>query len=125
MSFAFERVGQGRRLAAISVDSLACFFIITATSGGLLNPDPYRSFKVSALLFTEIFVLSALQGATLGHRIFGIKIVRFEDGGQINPLNALIRTLFLMLVVTAVTFDDDGRGIHERLSGSVLTRSLR
>jgi hypothetical protein len=54
-----------------------------------------------------------------------MKVVRFEDGGQINPLNALIRTLLLMLVVTAVTFDDDGRGIHERLSGSVLTRSLR
>lgn len=69
--------------------------------------------------------LAPLISATLGHRIFGIKIVRFEDGGQINPLNALIRTLLLMLVVTAVTFDDDGRGIHERLSGSVLTRSLR
>jgi hypothetical protein len=26
-------------------------------------------------------------------------------------------------VVTAVTFDENGRGIHERLSGSVLTRS--
>jgi len=29
----------------------------------------------------------------------------------------------VMLVVTAVTFDENGRGIHERLSGSVLTRS--
>jgi hypothetical protein len=28
-----------------------------------------------------------------------------------------------VLVVTAVTFDENGRGIHERLSGSVLTRS--
>jgi len=29
----------------------------------------------------------------------------------------------VVLVVTAVTFDENGRGIHERLSGSVLTRS--
>ena len=40
----------------------------------------------------------------------------------ITPVQALIRTVLLVLVITAVTFDDDGRGIYERLSGSVLTR---
>jgi hypothetical protein len=34
----------------------------------------------------------------------------------------LIRTLLLCLVVTAITFDENGRGLHERISGSVLTR---
>jgi len=67
--------------------------------------------------------LSALQGASLGHRVFGIRIVRFTDGGAISPLQALIRTALLITVIFAITFDENGRGMHERFSGSVLTRS--
>jgi hypothetical protein len=52
-----------------------------------------------------------------------MKVVRFEDGAAISLTQALIRTILLVLVVTAVTFDVNGRGIHERSSKSVLTRS--
>ncbi|CAB4535296.1 unannotated protein [freshwater metagenome] len=83
---------------------------------------PNRSWTVLALFFAEIGILSALQGATLGHRLFGIKIVRFIDGGAITPLQALIRSALLVTVIFAITFDENGRGMHERLSGSVLTR---
>jgi len=81
-----------------------------------------RSWTVLALFFAEITILSALQGATLGHRIFGIRIVRFADGGAITPLQALIRSALLVTVVFAITFDENGRGMHERFSQSVLTR---
>ena len=81
-----------------------------------------RSWTVLALFFAEIAILSALQGATLGHRIFGIRIVRFADGGAITPLQALIRSALLVTVIFAITFDENGRGMHERFSGSVLTR---
>jgi uncharacterized RDD family membrane protein YckC len=63
-----------------------------------------------------------LQGASLGHRIFGIKVIRFSDGGTVTPLQALIRTTLLTTVIFAITFDENGRGPHERLSGTVLTR---
>jgi len=84
---------------------------------------PNRSLTVLALFFAEVAILSALQGATLGHKLFGIRIVRFVDGGAISPIQALIRSALLVTVIFAITFDENGRGIHERLSGSVLTRS--
>jgi hypothetical protein len=59
----------------------------------------------------------------LGHKIFGFRIVRFADGGAIAPLSALIRSALLVSVIFAITFDENGRGLHERLSGTVLTRS--
>ena len=123
MPYEFIRVGLGRRLAAVALDWLACFSIVAASTGGIFAHDPYRTIKVTSLFFLEVWILSALQGATLGQRIFGMKVVRFSDGGAITPIAALIRTTLLVLVVTAVTFDEDGRGIHERMSGSVLTRS--
>ena len=123
MSFEFKRVSLGRRFAALMVDWLACYFIVTASTGGVGAMAPNRSLSVLALFFVEIAILSALQGATLGHRLFGIRITRFADGGAISPVQALIRSALLVTVIFAITFDENGRGIHERLSGSVLTRS--
>jgi uncharacterized RDD family membrane protein YckC len=123
VSYTFIRVSLGRRLAAIALDWLACYFIVTATTGGLFSHSEGRPFKIIALFFAEIALLSALQGASLGHRIFGIRIVRFHDGGKISPLQALIRSALLVTVIFAVTYDENGRGLHERFSGSVLTRS--
>ncbi len=122
MSFKFKRVSLGRRLSALMVDWLAAFFIVVSTTGGLLAHSQGRQFKISALFFVEMAVLSALQGASLGHRIFGIRIVRFADGGRISPLQAIIRSALLTTVIFAITFDENGRGMHERFSGSVLTR---
>ena len=123
MSFEFTRVSLGRRFAALMVDWLACYFIVAASAGGIGAMASNRSWMVLALFFAEVTILSALQGATLGHRLFGMKIVRFSDGGMISPRQALIRSALLVTVVFAITFDENGRGIHERFSGSVLTRS--
>jgi uncharacterized RDD family membrane protein YckC len=122
MSFQFKRVSLGRRFAALMVDWLACYFIVAASAGGLGAMAPNRSLTVLALFFAEVAILSALQGASLGHKIFGIRIVRFTDGGAISPIAALIRSALLVSVIFAVTFDENGRGMHERFSGSVLTR---
>ncbi|GDX21494.1 hypothetical protein LBMAG08_07210 [Actinomycetes bacterium] len=123
MSYPFIRTTYGRRMAALALDWLACYAIVAALSGGVNKMNPNSSLYVLVIFFLEVWILITLQGATLGHRLFGMKVVRFEDGGAISLVQALIRTVFLVLVVTAVTFDQNGRGIHERLSGSVLTRS--
>ena len=114
-------------MSALMVDWLACYFIVTATTGGIGKMAPNRSWLVLALFFAEIFILTTLQGASLGHRLFGMKVIRFADGGAVTPIQALIRSALLITVVFAITFDENGRGPHERLSGTVLTRvkSLR
>jgi len=118
-----ERVSLGRRLAAITVDWLACYVVIAALSGGIGQMSPDRSPIILALFYVEVLVLTFLQGASLGQKVFGMKVVRFDDGGVLTPLQALIRTSLLVIVVTAVTYDDHGRGIHERASGSILKRA--
>ena len=125
MSAQFTRVSLGRRFEALTVDWLACYFIVAASAGGLGKMAPNRSWTVLALFFAEVAILSALQGASLGHRIFGIKIIRFADGGAITPVQALIRSALLITVIFAITFDENGRGMHERFSGTVLTRVKR
>jgi uncharacterized RDD family membrane protein YckC len=45
-----------------------------------------------------------------------MRIVNFEDGGRPTLLQALIRSVLMVIVITAITYDENGRGIHERLS---------
>jgi hypothetical protein len=45
-----------------------------------------------------------------------MRIVNFEDGSRPTVLQALVRTVLMVLVITAITYDENGRGIHERLS---------
>ena len=115
-------VSLGRRLAAITLDWLACYAIVAAISGGIGQMSGFKP-EVLLLFFAQVWVLTALTGSSLGQRIFGLKVVRFSDGGSITPLQALIRTFFLVLIVTAITYDENGRGIHERISKTVLTRT--
>ena len=114
-------VSLGRRLAAITLDWLASYAIVAALSGGIGQMSGFKP-EVLILFFAEVWVLTALTGSSLGQRIFGLKVVRFLDGGAISVKAAFLRTFFLVLVVTAVTYDDNGRGIHERISETVLTR---
>ena len=123
MSSSGKTVTLGRRLLAITLDWLACYAIVAALSGGIGKMTPDRSPIILALFFTELLILTALTGASLGQKTFGLRVVRFNDGGAITLLQALIRTIFLVLVVTAVTYDKDGRGIHERLSKTILVRT--
>jgi hypothetical protein len=73
-----------------------------------------------AIFFVETFLLTAFGGATAGHRAIRVKVINFQSGASPTLLQALTRTVLLCLVVTAITYDENGRGIHERLSGTKL-----
>lgn len=104
-----------RRMAGLGADWLACLVIV---KGFRLEGN----FTTLALLFLEMSVLTAFGGASFGHRVVGIKVVRFKDGLPPTPIQALIRTFLLCTVIFAITYDENGRGIHERLSGTYLIK---
>ena len=117
----YPRVSQGRRMLGVLIDWLMSYAIAI---GFFVEFGDSSMGAVVFLVFTaQYLIFAALGGATPGHRIIGLKIVRFSDGGMPTPLQALIRTSLLILIVTAITFDQNGRGINERLSNTVLVRT--
>lgn len=125
----------GRRLAALAIDWVACLAVsavlLPARTDGLflLRGDSLGTLAVFAV---ENLVLVATLGHTLGHRLLGLQVRRLvrsaadqaptaAPGGP-GPVAALVRTLLLCLVLPAVVWDGDGRGLHDRAAGTVLVR---
>ena len=117
----YPRVSQGRRMLGVLIDWLLCASIAHGFFRyGQRWAEP---FVPHAIFFLQYLLFAALGGATPGHRLVGLKIVCFSDGGMPTPLQALIRASLLAIIITAITFDHNGRGINERLSNTVLIRT--
>lgn len=115
----------GRRAFALVVD----WFLSLAVSG-LLFPEPGLARGVLAgerLATLAVFgvssaVLVGLLGHTVGHRLAGLRVVRVRDHGVPGLLAGLIRSALLVLVIPAVVWGRDGRGLHDVLAGTVIVR---
>ena len=121
----YPRVSQGRRALGITIDWLAAYAITLgffSGGGDFFERSRGAGGTVLLVMALEYLVLVTFGGASFGHRIVGLKVVRFSDGGAATPIQALIRSVLLIVIVTAITFDENGRGINERLSYTVLIK---
>jgi len=119
-----SEVSLGRRFGAISLDWISSYLIaivFLSGPGTFLERTNHAGTPALILFFTQYFLLVTLQGASAGHRVFGMKIVNFSDGQRPSIRQSFIRTLLMVIVITAITYDENGRGIHERLSNTKIT----
>lgn len=98
----------GRRLAAITIDWLACL----AISAGFLGGDPWATLGIFAL---ENTLFISVLGRTLGQQLLSLRVTRDDRAPFVGVPRAIGRTLLLCLFIPAVVWDDEGRGMHDRL----------
>ena len=55
-------------------------------------------------------------------RLRVVAVDRQPSPSRVRPLQIVVRTVLLFLLVPAVIVDRDGRGLHDRLSGTAVTR---
>ena len=118
----------GARIGAWVVDSVASA-LVAALFVEVVHHGRHRSFAErlpgywSLIPFALDYVLGMLfVGRTLGMYLFGLRIIRIDRDEAVNPWRALLRTLLLMLLVPAVVFDRDGRGLHDRYTDTAVVR---
>jgi uncharacterized RDD family membrane protein YckC len=63
-----------------------------------------------------------LAGRTLGMSLVGLRVVRVDRPAPVNAWRAALRTFLLFLLVPAVVWDRDGRGLHDRYSDTAVVR---
>jgi uncharacterized RDD family membrane protein YckC len=84
-----------------------------------------QQFNYIALVvwFVLTVVMIGLFGFTPGKLLFGLRVVRVDGSSMVNLLRAIPRTLLTALVVPAALADADGRGLHDKLTGTVVVRT--
>ncbi|WP_067820044.1 RDD family protein [Actinomadura kijaniata] len=113
--------GYGRRLLALLIDWLLSLLVASLLANVLAWSPPTRSLATLVIFAIQAWVLTSLLGITIGKRITGIRVVR-PDGGPVGPVWALVRTLLLVLVIPALVWDRDYRGLHDRAANSIVVR---
>jgi uncharacterized RDD family membrane protein YckC len=80
--------------------------------------DPFATLAIFAVA-QIVFLLTA--NGSVGHLALGMRVVPIA-GGHLTPWRPFVRTLLLCLVIPALIWDRDQRGMHDRLAGTVLVR---
>ena len=120
--------GFGIRFVGVLID----WGIASVIARGLFGvPLPFsqppasggQGFVVLAVFGVMHLLLVGTVGFTIGHRIMGLQVRSLGGSGRVLPLQALTRTLLLCAFIPAVVWDRDGRGLHDKVPGTVIVRT--
>lgn len=118
---------------ALAVDwvlSMAVASLFWRDPGGA-GPLPAQPWATLAVFAVSTAVFVAVLGHTLGHRLLGLRVVRLavDAKGLRRPLPGppgllagAVRTGLLCLVIPAVVWDRDGRGLHDVAASTAIVR---
>lgn len=118
---------SGPRVGAFVVDALAsaliaALFVALFRHGGDATSRAPGTWSLVPFALDYI-VGSLLAGRTFGMALFGLRLIRVERDVPVGPVAIFFRTLLLMLLVPAVIFDRDGRGLHDRVTDTAVVRN--
>jgi uncharacterized RDD family membrane protein YckC len=102
----------GRRIVALVIDWASALVIANAVKDYFeIQLELSILVLVVFLIHTSLFI--SLFSSSFGHRLAGIEI-RSMVGRRVSPLFALSRQILVCLVVPAVIYDRDQRGLHDK-----------
>ncbi|MEV1046685.1 RDD family protein [Streptomyces sp. NPDC049916] len=109
----------GRRVGALFIDWFLCMLI----AYGLFARGDQQAAGNWALGIFLVLSLATVGtvGCTPGKRLVGLRVIS-EDGGRLGFGRVVLRTVLLLLVIPALVWDRDGRGLHDRLGRAVQVR---
>ncbi|MFC9788684.1 RDD family protein [Rhodococcus sp. NPDC127528] len=114
--------GTGRRVLALAIDwaigvGVASLLVRGDWTGGLINTVALIVWFVVGVGAVSLFAFTPGQFAV------GIGVARVDRPVPVGFVRALVRQVLLVFVVPALITDHDGRGMHDRATGTMLIRS--
>ncbi|WP_341925070.1 RDD family protein [Nocardioides psychrotolerans] len=117
----FETASWARRVLALFVDWVASTLVVIVFVGLADYAEPGSSAQLYVLLVyvLESAVFTWLLGGSFGKLATRLRVVP-ADGRlrPLNPLKTLLRQVLIALVIPALVYRPDGRGLHDVLAGT-------
>lgn len=117
--------GYGVRLGAFALDALVGGLIgrLVDTVLQLSTTSQWSAVTSTAAFAVEVAVLIAATGQSVGMRIVGLRVRPLSGAARPAPQWAVVRTLLLILLLPALVWDRDQRGLHDKAAGTVVVRA--
>lgn len=124
------RPSAGARAAGLLIDWVLCMLISSALFPVAVVPGTViervllagQPLATLGLWAVQHLILVATIGTTIGHRIVRLRVVRADGGSPVGLGRAAARTALIALVIPALAWDEEGRGLHDRAAGTALVR---
>lgn len=113
---------MGRRLAALLIDWLVAYGL--AALGVTLGLGTPRLLPTAVLVIWMVLGMAAVRlfEFTPGQFALGLRVVPLGGREHVGLGRAALRGLMIALVVPPLFVDGDGRGLHDRISGTAVLR---
>jgi uncharacterized RDD family membrane protein YckC len=108
----------GRRVVALIIDWAVAYLLSWAVFPTPEGAAPFVTLGIFAVLQ---FLFLLIVNGSLGHLIVRVRLVPLR-GGYLGLWRPVVRTILLCLVIPAVIWDRDQRGMHDKAAGTVLVR---
>jgi uncharacterized RDD family membrane protein YckC len=111
----------GARLGAFVIDAIVANLLagLPYLFGVRYSPNA-RGFAILGAFLVVELIFDAIYGQTPGKRLLGIRVIRVDGDGLGSFPWLLLRTVLLGVLVPAVVWDRDRRGLHDKASGTVV-----
>ena len=117
---------RGARLAALLLDLVIAALVTSLfVPTDITRPEVMQTFNYWAILvwFVISVVAISLFGFTAGMAALGIRVARLDGASLVGPLRAIPRAIMTAVIVPAVVWDSDGRGLHDKAVGTIVLRT--
>jgi uncharacterized RDD family membrane protein YckC len=112
----------GRRIAALFIDWMIVLGVSLAVVGAPQPGDNTFGWTTLGVLVVMYVVLIMTAGATIGMWVLGLAVLPI--GAQRHSFLRIVgRSVLLAMVIPAVVYDRDRRGLHDKVGGTVVVRS--
>lgn len=113
---------MGRRIIALTLDWTAAILVTHLVFPDLVYGSEGFAAATLGIFAAEVLLLTSTTGASFGYKIAGIKLISVS-ASRISFFKVLARTGLLCLVVPALIWDRDGRGLHDKAVGTITMRA--
>ena len=113
---------MGRRIVALTLDWTAAILVTHLAFPDLVYGSEGFAAATLGVFAIEVTLLTTATGSSFGYKIAGIRLISISPA-HISFIKVLVRTALLCLVVPALIWDRDGRGLHDKAVGTITMRA--
>lgn len=109
-----------RRSGGVFIDWIICW--IVAAFIHMFTTQLGGTSTLTLILFVILGIVSVIFFArTPGQAVLGMGVARIDDPtARVGVVRAIARTLFTVFILPAALVDADGRGMHDRATGTAV-----